>query len=182
MKNFIVSLIAFLSLVSCATSPSALIPPSFAPNATNGMIVGTIAIENQKPLYNQYFFHYSKDGVYTLSTEKMVTVRPEQLAKMKFKPDFYDNNKAVYYFSITENQGKYQFTTLRLHTNMGYIQSQSKLPLYAPFEIEKGKVKYIGELYYNSATGALEISDQRERDISKFKENYPGLKIEQSGI
>ncbi|WP_445454507.1 hypothetical protein [Flavobacterium sp. 25HG05S-40] len=177
MKNLTLFLFASLFLVSCATAPSALIPQSFSSNSNDGMIIGTIAFENKKPIFNQYFFHYLGENDKSISTSKMITIRPEQMVAMKFKPDFFDENKAVYFFSITEVQGKYRFTTLRLHENGGYIQSHGQVPINIDFKIEKGKVKYLGEIYFNYSYGTLKLNDEKERDIQKFKEKYPNLNI-----
>ncbi|WP_298119502.1 hypothetical protein [Flavobacterium sp.] len=179
MKKLIFILFTYLLITSCATSPSTLIPQSFTANSNNGMLVGTIAIENKKPIFNQYFFHYLGELDKSISTNRMITIRPEQMTSMKFKPDFFDENKAVYYFLITEVQGKYKFTTLRLHENGGYIQSQGEIPMNITFHIEKGKVKYLGEIYFNYANNAVRLYNKKERDIPKFKEKYPNLIIEQ---
>ena len=171
----------FLSLtilISCATTPSTLIPQSFSPKSEQGVIVGTIAIENEKPIFNQYFFHYVDIKDFKIGINKMIIVRPEQTIKMKFVPDFIDGKKAVYYFSITQNPGDYEFTVLRLHANGGFIQSEAHVPMEIPFKVEKGKVKYLGEIYFNYNLGILQLMDKKERDIQKFNEKYPNLTIE----
>jgi hypothetical protein len=176
MRNLI-QLFVFVVLISCATSPSTLIPQSFNSDSENGIIVGTIAFENKKPIFNQYFFHYLGENDKSITTRKMITIRPEQMVAMKFKPDFFDNTKAVYFFSITEKEGDYRFATLRLHANGGYVQSHGQVPINIDFKIEKGKVKYLGEIYYNYSEGILKLNNKRERDILKFNEKYPNLNI-----
>ncbi len=177
MKNLFLTLFASLLIISCATSPSTLIPESLNSNSENGIIVGTIAFENKKPIFNQYFFHYLGENDKSITTRKMITIRPEQMVFMMFKPDFFDESKAVYYFSITEKQGEYRFTTLRLHENGGYIQSQIEVPMNIDFKIERGKVKYLGEIYFSYGGQILKLNDKKERDIPKFKEQYPNLNI-----
>ncbi len=166
-----------LLFASCATTPSATIPTNFS-SSTQGMLVGTIAIENKKPIFHQYFFHYLGENDKDITIKKMLTIRPEQMLKMKFKPDFAENNKAIYFFSITENAGKYHFSTLRLHENGGYIQNVMKVPMDINFTIEKGKVKYIGEIYFNYNKRLILLNDESQRDLVKFKEKYPALQIE----
>jgi len=165
-------------LISCATTPSTLMPQRFPSNSERGVIVGTIAIENEKPIFNQYFFHYVNIKDFRIGINKMITVRPEQTIKMKFKPDFVDDTKAVYYFSIIQNPGDYEFTVLRLHANGGFIQSEAHVAMEIPFKVEKGKVKYLGEIYFNYNQGILQLVDKKERDIKKFNEKYPNLTIE----
>lgn len=178
MKKLILILFVYSLISSCSTSPSVLIPQSLNKNSNNGMLVGTIAIENKKPIFNQYFFHYLGNNDKSISTKRMITIRPEQMVAMKFKPDFFDENKAVYYFSITEVQGKYKFSSLRLHNNGGFIQSIGDIPMNITFHIEKGKVKYLGEIYFNYSNRAVRLYEKRERDIPKFKEKFPNLIIE----
>ena len=46
-----------------------------------------------------------------------------------------------------------------------------------PFEIEKGKIKYIGEINCKRDQ-SYEINDKSERDIPKLKEMFPTINIE----
>lgn len=179
MRRLFFTLLACIFLTACATSPSLLIPQTLDKKSPNsGMLVGTIAIENERPIFNQYFLHYLGATDKSISTFRMITVRPGQMTAMKFKPDFFDENKAVYFFSITEAEGKYKFTTLRLHENGGYFQSEAEIPMNVAFHIEKGKVKYLGELYFKYSNNAVRLFNKRERDIPKFKEQFPNLVIE----
>ena len=178
MKVKLLAICIILILVSCAMSPSLLIPQSLPSNSSQGMIVGTIAFENQKPIFNQYSFYYIGKQDKKRSVDRMIAIRPEQLVKMKFDPDFYDDTKAVYYFSITENVGEYKFSMLGLFENGGAVQGHGQVPMDINFKIEKCKIKYLGEIYFNYRENKLILNDLRERDIPKFKERYPNLKVE----
>lgn len=163
----------FIMFCACATLPSKNIPQNFNPESNEGMIIGAIAIQNEKPIFNGYTFFYSGQ-----SKRGFIDISPEQTIKMKFKPDFFDNDKAVYYFSITAIPGAYKFYRLSLFSNGGYMQSTNGIPLDIDFEIEKGKVKYIGEFYVNYNGEIYELRDNKNRDLPKLKEVYPNLNIE----
>jgi hypothetical protein len=170
----------FAGLLSACTakSPSQDIPQGIAQNTDEGMIVGTIAIENVKPIYNQYHFHYLAESQEDITTKQMITIRPQQTVSMKLNPDFNDQNKAVYFFSATVKKGTYYFTMLRTNNNgLGYT-NQGNIPLYIKFNIEKGKVNYLGEMYYNPTTNKVTISDQSKRDLPLIKQRWPYLTIE----
>ena len=177
MKKLLLLSITTL-ILSCATQPSSNFPTSFDSNSSEGMIVGTIAFKNEKPIFNGYSFYYLGENDTKLTVAKRIYIVPEQIVKMKFKPNFYDEEKAVYYFSITQPPGNYKFVSLGLFENGGYIQSNSSLPMNVDFKIEKGKVKYIGEIYLDYRNQVILLNNQRSRDIPKLQEQFQNLKIE----
>lgn len=158
---------------ACATLPSKDIPQNFNPDSNEGMVIGAVTIQNEKPIFNGYTFFYSGQ-----SKRGMINICPEQTVKMKFKPDFFDNDKAVYYFSISAVPGTYKFYELSLFSNGGFMQSTKWIPLDIDFEIEKGKVKYIGEIYVNYNKEIYQLRDNKNRDLPKLKEIFPSLNIE----
>lgn len=170
----------FIGMVfySCATLPSITIPKSFNSQSQKGMIVGSIAFKDERPIYNGYIFYYTGKGFENITASKMVRIAPEQTFKMKFKPDFFDGDKAVYLFSIQEPEGDYNFATMRI-VNMGVaMHSSADIPIDISFNIEKGKVKYLGELYFDLNQSGIQVSDERVRDLNKLNEKFPDLKIE----
>ena len=178
MRKTILILTLGILINACATLPSTKIPQSFNPNNNSGMIIGSIAFKNEKPIFNGYMFYYTGKGIERITANKMVRINPEQMAKMKFKPDFHDGNKAVYYFSIQEPEGEYSFSNFRIHENGGFVQSTGDIPIDIKFKIERGKVKYIGEIYVDYNQSLIELNDERNRDLIKLKEKFPNLKIE----
>ena len=178
MKNKIILILISALINSCATLPSLKIPQSFSSTNENGMIVGSIAFKNEKPIFNGYMFYYTGNGIDKITARKMIRINPEQMVKMKFKPDFFDGEKAVYYFSIEETGGKYSFSNFRIYENGGFIQSTADIPINIDFKIEKGKVKYLGEIYFDYNQSLIELNDETERDLKILNEKYPNLKIE----
>lgn len=178
MKNLFYSTLICVLLISCATLPSKNIPQEYNSNEKNGMIIGAIAIKNEKPIFNGYMFYYTGPDIDKISVNKMIRISPEQTLKMKFKPDFFDNSKAVYYFSIEEAEGQYSFSNLRLFENGGLYNSTANIPINIVFDIEPGKVKYIGEIFVDYKKSIITLNDKRDRDLKKLAEKFPNLKIE----
>ena len=176
-KILFIILIATL-INSCATLPSLKIPQSFSSTNENGMIVGSIAFKNEKPIFNGYMFYYTGNGIEKITARKMIRINPAQMVKMKFKPDFFDGEKAVYYFSIQEPEGEYSFSNFRIHENGGYSQSTADISINIDFKIEKGKVKYLGEIYVDYNQSLIELNNEKARDLKNLNEKYPNLKIE----
>jgi len=178
MRKIILILTLGILINACATLPSTKIPQTFSPNNESGMIIGSIAFKNEKPIFNGYMFYYTGNGIKKITANKMVRINPEQMVKMKFKPDFYDGDKAVYYFSIQESEGQYSFSNFRIHENGGFVQSTGDIPIDIEFKIEKGKVKYLGEIYVDYNQSLIELNDEKSRDLMKLKEKFPNLRIE----
>ena len=177
MRKTLMILILAILINSCATLPSTKIPQSFSTNNENGMIIGTIAFKNEKPIFNGYMFYYTGNGIKRETANKMIRINPEQMVKMKFKPDFYDGDKAVYFFSIQESEGQYSFSNFRIHENGGYTQSTADIPIDISFEIEKGKVKYLGEIFVDYNQSLIELNNESKRDLYKLQDKFPNLII-----
>ncbi|MGB1000199.1 MAG: hypothetical protein ACPG4W_08165 [Flavobacteriales bacterium] len=178
MRKIILILTIGILINGCATLPSTKIPQSFNSTDNSGMIIGSIAFKNEKPIFNGYTFYYTGNGIEKISAKKAVRIIPEQMVKMKFKPDFYDGDKAVYYFSIQEPEGEYSFSNFQIFNNGGFIQSTRDIPINIEFIIEKGKVKYLREIYVDYNQSLIELNDEKNRDLMKLKEKFPNLKIE----
>lgn len=179
MNKILALIIIFLITTSCATLPSNNIPQEINTYSNDGMIVGTMSFKNEKPIFNSYLYFYTGEDIDNFYVQKSVRINPSQTVKMKFKPDFFDNEKAVYFFAIKEKNGKYQFTTFRVFSNGGLSNSTLDLPINIDFNIEKGKVKYFGELFFDYKNGKLSLSNQSSRDLPLLKNKFPNLNIEE---
>ncbi|WP_333661734.1 hypothetical protein [Chishuiella changwenlii] len=177
MKQFLYCLCICLFASSCATLPSKNIPQELDLNTNDGMIVGTLSFKNQKPIFNSYLYFYTGNDIDRFYGQKSVRINPEQTIKMKFKPDFFDQEKAVYYFSIKEKEGKYQFTFLRVSSQTSYKHTLLDIPINIDFNLEKGKVKYFGEIYFDYSNKNIILSDQSLRDLPLLKNKFPKLNI-----
>jgi hypothetical protein len=89
--------------------------------------------------------------------------------------DFREDGKWIFLYTITKPAGKYNFYEIEIFLNSGYGQSTWKMPVEIPFEIEEGKVKYLGELNLNVKKGEIRLLDKIDRDRTKFQELYPSI-------
>ena len=163
---------------SCASIPSASIPTTFNVGENEGMIIGSISIENVKPIFNGYFLNFKQDSLDSKSRDNRISIRPEQLYKMKFKPDLFDGTKAVHFFGLRRPAGKYHFTVLELFRNGGMVISNTKIPFDLDFEIKPGEINYIGEVEFNYHLGQLRLNHKSERDLPILKDRFPDISWE----
>lgn len=56
-KSFLLFIYAII-LTGCASNPSKLAPTTFNLNSSNGLMIGTITIIDEKPRFNSYDFFY----------------------------------------------------------------------------------------------------------------------------
>ncbi|HNP33321.1 MAG TPA: hypothetical protein PKN96_08515 [Flavobacterium sp.] len=185
MKNKTIAiagiLILFLSSCVVANLPSEDIPHENKLEKDNGMIIGAISFEatRARDILNSYTFYYSKEKGFAWDDPKKnnIRIKPSQTVGMKFKPDFYDNDRAVYYFKIEKPQGRYIFYAFRTMRDGVQSYTYTTKELAIPFTIENGKIKYFGELNVNSFNDVRAVS-KSERDLPKLKEMFPNLVIE----
>jgi len=178
LLSFLRGISTLLVISSCANLPSTNIAQIYTPLNNQGMVIGALSFKNEKPIFNAYSLFYTGENITDLSIKNRIYITPEQMVKMKFKPDFFDNEKAVYYFSITEKEGQYTFSSFSVFMNGGYIQKNGSVPINIPFKIEKNKVLYIGEIYVDYNKNKIILVDKKDRDIPRLKAKYPNLKIE----
>jgi hypothetical protein len=180
MKKITLIVVVTSIFIRCATLPSKTIPTNYDVNSSNGLVIGAITFDKKaKNIYNSYSFYYSKVGgvEYDSPKKNKIKINPEQTYWMQFKPDFFEDNKAVYYFSVDREDGDYEFYAISLFENgVSYSQSQI-IRIKIPFSVKKGKVKYLGEIYLNQ-DNKLEFSNKSERDLPKINELFPTLMIE----
>jgi len=173
--------ISFISLVvltlnSCATAPSKHIPEHFSAKESHGLVIGTIAIKDERPRFNGYFLYYSEEGKENVNLDRMIAIQPEQIIKMKFKPDFFDEGKAVYYYAIEMAPGRHSFTMMRLFENGGQFQSNERIPIDVPFTSVSGKITYVGQLELDYRDDRrIKLIDKSERDLPTLKKKYPNI-------
>ena len=180
MKKIISIFILSFLLKSCATLPSKNIPQNYKEKNVNGLIVGAISFDKKaKKIYNSYTFYYSKIGgnEYDNPKKNKIKINPEQTFWINFKPDFFDEDKAVYYFSVDREDGNYEFYAISLFENNVSFSQSYLMRIKIPFSIKKGKVSYLGEIYLDKES-KLEFLNKSERDLIKLNQLYPTLMIE----
>jgi hypothetical protein len=180
-KLFAGILILLFSSCYVANLPSKEIPQENKLQNGNGMIIGAISFETRsgKDIFNSYTFYYSNKKGFDWENPKKnnIRIKPSQTVGMKFKPDFFDNERAVYYFKIEKPQGNYIFYAYRRMREGVSQATYLTKEIEIPFSIEKGKIKYFGELTVNRFDDVRSVT-KSERDLPKLKEMFPNLTIE----
>ena len=183
MKKIIILIATVSFLNGCVSLPSENTNTFMDESKKEGMIVGTISLEDRKSIATGHYFFYANDSI-----KKKLAIKEYDAAlnynstKWKYgiiiqnlKGDFTEDKKWVYMFTIVKPEGKYNFYEIEIFLNSGYMQSTWKMPINIPYEIEAGKVKYIGEINLKVKKGTLDIIDKIERDRIKFKEKFPNI-------
>ena len=166
-------------------------------NLTNneGMILGCFSFDmtDNNSIKNSYDFYFKKIGQNDNYLNDKISLVPPQFAALTHKPDLIDGNNAIYYFGIKKEQGKYMFyalnTKVTVATGMGIGDMDELIKMETPFEIEKNKIKYLGEIKFIATKNYLkektfewkysfEFNNKSERDLKKLNELFPNLKIE----
>ena len=180
INNTIYPILIIITLLfnSCVSVklPSAEISKNIEMSGEEGIVIGAISIDNRN-YTNAARFFYGEENISKDAKLSVVSIVPPQTWYVHFKPDLFDGNKAVHYFKIKKLKGKYKFYARTTFKNGVQYAETMKYKLNAPFEIEKGKIKYIGEincLYDHS----YEVNDKSERDLPKLKKMFPTINIE----
>jgi len=162
---------------SCAVKlPSTEIPQNLELSKDEGIIIGSLSIDKRN-YTNGAYFYYGFENIAEGSKLDVISIIPPQTVYVHFEPDLFDEFKAVHYFKIKKPKGKYRFYARRTFSN-GYSEARTvTYKLNVPFEIEAGKIKYLGEINCKKDQ-SYEFNDKSERDLAKLKEMFPTINIE----
>ena len=177
-SQYLLFLLTMLFLNSCVSVklPSKEIPKDIEMSNDEGIVIGAISIDKRNYTNGAYFYYGNEYGSED-DKPGIVSIVPPQTWYVHFEPDLFDGDKAVHYFKIKRKLGKYQFFARRTFKN-GYQAAETiTYEINMPFEIEKGKIKYIGEINCKRDQ-SYEINDKSERDIPKLKQMFPTINIE----
>ena len=174
----ILLIVAILLFNSCTSVqlPSKEIPTNIVMNNDEGVVIGAISIDKRN-YSNGVYLYYSKENEKDEKKIDVISIVPPQTWYVHYEPDLFDEFKAVHYFKIKKPKGKYSFIarTVVHHGVQQYDYLTDKIDY--PFEVESGKIKYIGELNFKQDE-TFEINDKSERDLKKLKEMFPTIAIE----
>ncbi|AZZ58251.1 hypothetical protein OKE80_02860 [Riemerella anatipestifer] len=189
MKNLILTLLVFTTLLSCATIPSkSLSAENFRINEDEGAIAGVIGILKRTYSSGSNIYYTNKDIEQLISQDKnnkqkftlyigTGAIDPKTIADFqKDKEDKY----VYFFFVLKEKPGNYRFNEYTYFFNSGYIQELLTYPIEKnlEFNIEKGKIKYFGTIFLDSKNRKLlYTSEFEESDLQKFKEKLPHINI-----
>ncbi len=176
MKTYIYLILITLTFNSCVTLPSKKMLDNLEMNDEEGTVIGAISMDKRTYSHGVHLY-YSKIGETDKKKTYSVKIIPPQLVYVHYKPDFFDGFKAVHYFKIKKPKGEYAFYAKMIehHKVNQYGYASGRIDF--PFAVEKGKVKYIGELNFTEDE-SFEANNKSERDLIKLKEMFPSLVIE----
>ena len=169
----------------CAPLPSSNMKTEMSSFKKEGMIAATLSLEDKR-LLSEYTLRYIQieSSVFkskffdALNENKTSFIYNNGQVKFGYsKGDFKENNKDVYLFNIVQPAGKYRIYELDIFHNSGSQLNQysQKVPLDITFEIEDGKVKYLGEINISLKNQKANLINNIERDRIKFKEINPNI-------
>jgi hypothetical protein len=158
MKSRIGILFLFILMALGCSSPSKKLKTTFSESNNEGMIVGTVCIENKT--YNGYTFVYT-DAIPAIADYANFS---DSFTYKNSPGDFKEKGKTYYLFSIVKPQGNYKFAKIKISDNTRQEQSQFEIPLNMNFSIEKGKTTYYGQLTVNTQEKKYTVENKLDRD------------------
>lgn len=177
-KQLILILLSVI-ISSCTTVklPSKEIQNNVTMIENEGMVIGAISID-KKYFVNGFYMYFATDGETDTSKYEAIIIIPPQGFTARYEPDMFDGNKAVHYFKIKKQSGNYKFFAKTQAYRSASGTTYLTKPLEFPFTIEKNKIKYIGEFYFQKES-SYEPTDKSDRDLPKLKEMFPALVIKE---
>lgn len=172
MKTKLFLIVTILLIIIGCSAPSKNLKTTFNESNDEGMIVGTICIENKT--YNGYTFVFTdaKPGIADYANIS------EDLTFKNSPGDFKEKGKTYYLFSIVKPQGKYKFAKIKIFDNTRESQSHFDIPLnMMDFEIKKGKTTYYGQLTINTQEKKYIVENELERDKVWFNKKAPQIQF-----
>lgn len=171
MKSKIGILYLLTLIFAGCSAPSKKLKTTFNESNNEGMIVGTVCIENKT--YNGYTFIYT-DAIPAVSDYANMS---DSFTYKNSPGDFKEKNKTYYLFSIVKPQGNYKFAKLKINDNTRQEQSQFEIPLDMKFTIEKGKTTYYGQVTVNTQQKKFTVENKLDRDKIWFAQKAPKIQF-----
>jgi hypothetical protein len=171
----------FLLFAACRSVPDTVAPQNFTAQSSNGLAIGTITFEGDKPVNDIYRFFYEAtagDKKFMKRNAGKIMIKAREGNDRAFTGDF--NNKKTYLFVIDREPGNYAFTQYNYLDRIGATGMVSSSEKFAiPFQIQAGTISYIGEFTYNDkaipGTPRIVVSDNMSRDLDEFRKKFPNI-------
>jgi hypothetical protein len=175
-------------LASCTThSLSPLTVDESSLTETRGIVVGSFARDPEAPYYvsQAISFQNSAHG----ARHRVLATYPDSLVN-KPTPDEFEtpDSKGAIFVRLLE-AGEYSFNGFSVshHTSRGTATISPRHDFSVPFQVEAGKVNYIGEFKRVSLEGKGDeaplpgwaISDRMERDREVIAREYPDIPLDE---
>lgn len=171
MKSRIIILSLLTLIISSCSSPSKNLKSTINDSTNEGMVVGTICIENKT--YNGYTFEYTDDKPAVADYANF----SKEFTYKNSPGDFKEKGKTYYLFSIVQPEGNYKFAKIKIFDNTRQSQSKWEIPIDMKFTIEKGKTKYYGQITVNTQEKKYIVENKLERDKIWFNKKAPKIQF-----
>ncbi|WP_298392414.1 hypothetical protein [Flavobacterium sp.] len=168
--NYLLLGIVSLILFGCS-SPSKNLKTSYSEINEEGMIVGTICIENKT--YSGYTFVYTDN----LTAVADYANQSDEIVYKNSFGDFREKGKTYFLFSIVKPKGEYKFAKIKIYDNSRERQTTFDIPLDHKFTVEKGKTTYYGQLTINTQEKKYNVVNNLDRDREWFKKKAPQIQL-----
>lgn len=141
----------------------------FDRNSEKGLLVGSVTFPIESARFDNYFFRLTDDT----SAEFQIT--PDAM-RGKHKGELESGK--TYLFVIERPVGSYHIPSIRFYTGGNRTNYLGGFSI--PYEIKKGEITYIGNIYFNEYEETVNkmiklIHNESERDINKLKLLQPGI-------
>jgi hypothetical protein len=165
-------ILTLLTLVFAGcSSPSKNLKTTINESNNEGMIVGTICIENKT--YNGYTFVYT-DALPAVADYPNFS---DEFSYKNSSGDFKEKGKTYYLFSIVKPEGNYKFAKIKIFDNTRQEQAKWDIPIDMRFTIEKGKTTYYGQLTVNTQEKKYTLENKLDRDRIWFNQKAPKIQF-----
>ncbi len=186
--------IIFLLLVffNCASSkqpkPIEPNPLIFSENSTPGLVVGTITFLHEKARFGNYIVqvtNMSSDEDVAKRNSTTITLVPNLLWMAKHDGELDDGH--TYLIVFKRMKGSYEINHIDVN-GQGYLTTFSSVykNFSIPFEIEEGKITYIGNLLIDEFSGnssyGIMHRNNFERDMEELQKFYPNVKFSSENV
>jgi len=139
--------------------------------ATEGLVVGTICIENKS--YSSYTFVYT-DAVNGVADYANLS---DSFVFKNAPGDFKEKGKTYYLFTIVKPEGNYKFAKIKIFDNSGESRVEFEVPLDLKFTVKKGKTSYLGQVTVNMKDKKFLIENKLDRDKTWFNQKAPQIQF-----
>ena len=171
--------------ISCVSIPSSRMESNMSSFKKEGMITGTLSLQDKRIL-SEYTLDYvqiesgtdKNKFVDIINTKKTNFVYNTGEIKFGYSSgDFKVDGKDVYLFNIVQPAGKYRIYQLKtFHNSTSQLYQYTKImPMDVTFEIEEGKIKYLGEIIIQLKEQNVKLINNIERDRIKFIEKNSNI-------
>lgn len=182
--------LVFVALVTGCNAHSPKLPESFSEASMppdHGVVVGSFTRDTEGGIYTVYRFKF-REIRDRKNTETWISVGTDTgISGIQFPKDIVDENTEGALFFYQLPAGEYEFHNYEIILAGGYSTSTwtAKEPYSIPFEIQAGKVSYLGEIKSRGLKGknllgmsvsagiVFNILDNEARDTGMLRQKYP---------